>query len=101
MPISASRKGEGASASGLQRERKRLQNRISQQCFREKQATYIKHLEQFVSNIEGSNGFNDSDAAKKLQLIRENHVLRESLLNMRKKLLSLSAQATFIASTYF
>ncbi|KAJ5769170.1 hypothetical protein N7520_003729 [Penicillium odoratum] len=98
MSTSASRKRKGTSASDQQSDRKRLQNRISQQCFREKQATYIKHLEQFVNNVEGSDGFEFSDASKNLQLIRENHNLRESLLGMRKKLLSFGAQATSMAN---
>jgi hypothetical protein len=98
MPNSIPPKRKGASSPNQQSDRKRLQNRISQQCFREKQATYIKHLEQFVNNVEESDGFEFSDASKNLQLIRENHLLRESLLDMRKKLLSFSAQATSMAS---
>ncbi|KAL6230140.1 hypothetical protein BDW75DRAFT_77852 [Aspergillus navahoensis] len=81
-----------------QRERKRLQNRISQQCFREKQASYIKHLEQFVESIEHSDGFAGTEAAERLRLIRENHALRDSLMHMRKKLLSLGAQVTSLAN---
>ncbi|KAJ5924896.1 hypothetical protein N7454_007535 [Penicillium verhagenii] len=97
MPNSTPLKRKGASSPRVQIDRKRLQNRISQQCFREKQATYIKHLEQIVNNVEGSDGFKLSDASKNLKLIRENHNLRESLLEMRKKLLGLSAQATSMA----
>ncbi|KAL6229213.1 hypothetical protein BDW75DRAFT_108545 [Aspergillus navahoensis] len=83
-----------------QRKRKRLQNRISQQCFREKQASYIKHLEQFVESIEHSDGFAGTEAAERLRLIRENHALRDSLMHMRKKLLSLGAQVTSLASMH-
>ncbi|KAF9892609.1 hypothetical protein FE257_001011 [Aspergillus nanangensis] len=100
MPPSE-RKGKTAplATDDHQREKKRLQNRISQQCFREKQTTYIRHLEQFVSSIEKTDEFSSSDAAENLRLIRENHALRESLLQMRKKLLSLSAQAASMAKT--
>ncbi|KAJ5239858.1 hypothetical protein N7468_004477 [Penicillium chermesinum] len=84
-------------ADDQQREKKRLQNRISQQCFREKQATYIRHLEQFVDSIEKADGFSTTNAAENLRLIRENHALRESLNQMRKKLLSFSAQAASMA----
>jgi hypothetical protein len=83
-----------------QRERKRLQNRISQQCFREKQVSYVRHLEQFVESIEKSEGFGGTAPAERLRLIRENHVLRESLLQIRKKLLSLGAQVSSLASMF-
>lgn len=89
---------EHSSDAEQRRAKKRLQNRISQQFFREKQATYIQHLEQFVNSVEKSAGFASSDAAERLRLIRENHALRDSLLEMRKKLLSLGAQATSLAN---
>lgn len=51
-----------------------------------------------MNSVEKSAGFASSDAAERLRLIRENHALRDSLLEMRKKLLSLGAQATSLAN---
>jgi hypothetical protein len=86
--------------SDRQREKKRMQNRISQRCFREKQGSYIKHLERFVSSIENAEAFGSREAAERLQLIHENQSLRESMLRMKKKLLSLGAQMTSLAGMY-
>ncbi|KAL3474471.1 hypothetical protein BJX99DRAFT_260403 [Aspergillus californicus] len=87
------------STTDQQRERKRIQNRISQRCFREKQGSYIQHLERFVSTIENTEGFGSREATERLELIHENHALRESLLQMKKKLLSLGAQVTSLADS--
>ena len=92
-------KRKASAKTEQQRERKRLQNRISQKCSREKQVGYIRHLEQFIESIKQSEGSAATEAAERLRLIRENQALRASLLHMRKRLLSLGAQVTSLAST--
>jgi hypothetical protein len=62
MPVSerkrqSSKRPTISVANEQQREKKRLQNRISQQYFREKQTIYIQHLEQFVNSIEKCDEF--------------------------------------------
>ncbi|KPM38348.1 hypothetical protein AK830_g8234 [Neonectria ditissima] len=80
-------------------ERKRAQNRISQQCLREKNLAYTRHLESVVQAVKSVNEAGESDRYSvlleaHLKLVEENRVLKEALLNMRKKLLSLSNAAT-------
>ncbi|KAI9763556.1 MAG: hypothetical protein M1840_000418 [Geoglossum simile] len=83
------------------RDKKRVQNRLSQQCYREKQASYIKQLERFVENVQAA-GSGSADIPsqlqemqrKQLRLMKENQELREAILRMRKKLLSLSTAAS-------
>jgi hypothetical protein len=88
------------------RDKKRVQNRLSQQCYREKQASYIKQLERFVENVQSAgSGSADTPSQlqemqkKQLRLMKENQELREAILRMRKKLLSLSTAASTSAGT--
>ncbi|KAH0541235.1 hypothetical protein FGG08_004291 [Glutinoglossum americanum] len=88
-------------AEQRKRDKKRVQNRLSQQCYREKQASYIKQLERFVENVQAA-GSGQADIPsqlqemqkKQLRLMKENQELREAILRMRKKLLSLSTAAS-------
>ncbi|KAF1812765.1 hypothetical protein P152DRAFT_481672 [Eremomyces bilateralis CBS 781.70] len=84
--------------------RKREQNRISQQCLRERQLAHSKQLETLASIMKISTG-EDADhsslraalMSNQLALIEENKDLREALLRMRKKTLSLSAALSAVA----
>ncbi|KAF4310595.1 putative tRNA 2 -phosphotransferase 1 protein [Botryosphaeria dothidea] len=82
--------------------RKRKQNRISQQCLREKKnAASSSFFEQLSADVralrEGCERSGQVDTAELLAinegLVEENRNLREALLRMRKKLLSLSSAA--------
>ncbi|KAI9777760.1 MAG: hypothetical protein M1839_008555 [Geoglossum umbratile] len=91
-------------AEQRRRDKKRVQNRLSQQCSREKQVSYIKQLERFVEDIRSPEaGLEDPQAQlqhlqkKHLALMKENQKLREASLRMRKKLLSLSCSASLYA----
>ncbi|KAH0558850.1 hypothetical protein GP486_004514 [Trichoglossum hirsutum] len=97
LPIDA----DHDAAEQRRRDKKRVQNRLSQQCYREKQASYIKQLERFVENVQSA-GSGSADIPSQLQemqkkqlhLMKENQELREAILRMRKKLLSLSTAAS-------
>ncbi|OCK85512.1 hypothetical protein K432DRAFT_421768 [Lepidopterella palustris CBS 459.81] len=85
-------------------ERKRTQNRLSQQCVREKQQAYARQLESFVDFIKISHGNAKEGQDSRgelvrahLALVQENQQLRDALLRMRKKLLSLSNSASAAA----
>ncbi|KAH0560054.1 hypothetical protein GP486_003427 [Trichoglossum hirsutum] len=87
------------------RDKKRAQNRISQQCKRERQASYIRQLERFAEDIQPSaTGLEGPQAqlqhlqTKHSDLLRENQELREGLMKMRKKLISLGAAAASCAA---
>jgi hypothetical protein len=93
-------------AEQRKRDKKRVQNRLSQQCYREKQASYIKQLERFVENVQsagsgsaGSPSQLEGMQKKQLRLMKENQELREAILRLRKKLLSLSTAASTSAGT--
>ncbi|OCK82351.1 hypothetical protein K432DRAFT_424234 [Lepidopterella palustris CBS 459.81] len=85
--------------------RRRTQNRISQQCVREKAQAHAKQLQaltEMVKPIMDNDGASDMSSQKalmrnQLALIDENKELREALLQMRKKLLSLSSAAASVA----
>lgn len=84
-------------------DRKRVQNRISQQCLREKQLARTRHLESVMQLVK-SNASTTSDHSNiapameaHLKLITENEQLRDALFRMRKKLLSLSHMAATAA----
>jgi hypothetical protein len=93
---------DGAVDTGQRRrDKRRIQNRLSQQCSREKQLSYVTQLEQFVEDIRSPGvGLEDTQAQLRrlqknhLSLMKENRELREALLRMRKKLLSLSSAAS-------
>ncbi|KAG5803460.1 hypothetical protein H9Q74_011529 [Fusarium xylarioides] len=84
-------------------ERKRAQNRISQQCLREKNITYIRNLEETIELLQKV--ATDSDPQDRysvlldahLKLIAENRKLEDALLRLRKKLLSFGQAATAAA----
>lgn len=86
--------------------RKRVQNRISQQCVREKQLAQKKQLEAMkmaVKNSLSSDATTDAASQRAalnqhISLLDENRELRDALLRMRKKLLSLSSASAAIAN---
>ncbi|KAI9854668.1 MAG: hypothetical protein M1813_000915 [Trichoglossum hirsutum] len=96
---------DNVSEQQRRREKKRAQNRLSQQSCREKQASYVRQLERFVENIQAAglgmaaSGGTESQAyTQQLQnrlwnTMKENQELRDAMLRMRKKMMSLSASA--------
>jgi hypothetical protein len=86
-------------------QRRRIQNRISQQCVRERRLAHAKQLESLKTMIKTS--LNPSTAtpepsqnvllSTQLELTNENKELTDALLRMRKKLLSLSSAAAAAA----
>ncbi|KAI9834057.1 MAG: hypothetical protein M1819_003342 [Sarea resinae] len=96
-----------ATAANQRAVRKRAQNRISQQCFREKQLAHTRQLESFIAAIKETNETNETRADGQvmrqpllnahLSLIEENQRMRDALLRMRKKFLSLSSAAAAAA----
>ncbi|KAI1017524.1 hypothetical protein LB504_003941 [Fusarium proliferatum] len=84
-------------------ERKRAQNRISQQCLREKNITYIRNLEETIELLQKvATGSDPQDRYSvlleaHLKLIAENRKLEDALLRLRKKLLSFGQAATAAA----
>lgn len=85
--------------------RKRIQNRISQQCVREKHLAQQKQLETMKSILQSSvtgeevpTAASQKALAQHLELLDENRDLREALLRMRKKFLSLSSATAAIAN---
>lgn len=84
--------------------RKRLQNRISQQCVREKQVVYSKQIEALAGLIKSSANVDHESAVSKtahlnmqMALMEENRQFRDALLSMRKKMLSLSSAVGAVA----
>ncbi|KAH8901433.1 hypothetical protein GQ53DRAFT_835227 [Thozetella sp. PMI_491] len=81
-----------------QAERKRTQNRISQQCARERQAAYTRHLESLVEAVRNSS---DEDSESKyarllrahLKLMDEKLELEDALSRFRQKMLSFGTMA--------
>ncbi|KAF5584446.1 copper-transporting ATPase 2 [Fusarium subglutinans] len=84
-------------------ERKRAQNRISHQCLREKNITYIRNLEETIELLQKvATGSDPQDRYSvlldaHLKLIAENRKLEDALLRLRKKLLSFGQAATAAA----
>lgn len=91
------RSAEIDSMEQQKRDKKRAQNRRAQQCYREKQAARMKQLAEMVQELESSSTTEAKDGRSQLELLKENQSLRESLLRMRKSLLSLSSAASFSA----
>ncbi|KAF6520720.1 hypothetical protein HZS61_014978 [Fusarium oxysporum f. sp. conglutinans] len=87
-------------------ERKRAQNRISQQCLREKNITYIRNLEETIDLLQKvATGSDPQDRYPvlldaHLKLIAENRKLEDALLRLRKKLLSFGQAANAAAGEY-
>jgi hypothetical protein len=67
--------------------KRRIQNRNSQKCYREKQVSYIRTLEKIVSNVvPATDPVSSSQTSQsQLLLIKENQELQDALLRMRKK----------------
>ncbi|KAM6527578.1 hypothetical protein FALCPG4_008634 [Fusarium falciforme] len=88
---------------GAERGRKRAQNRISQQCLREKNLAYVRSLEETVSLLQQAVASGDQGSRYAnlleihLKLMEENRRLQDALLRLRKKLLSLSNAASAAA----
>ncbi|KAF5690078.1 beta-glucosidase G [Fusarium circinatum] len=84
-------------------ERKRAQNRIPQQCLREKNITYIRNLEETIELLQRvATGSDPQDRYSvlldaHLKLIAENRKLEDALLRLRKRLLSFGQAATAAA----
>jgi hypothetical protein len=100
MPRPKNKIDSVADASRVQR--KRIQNRISQQCVREKQAAHIKQLEALVEMMKTRKAFGDESNAdvryealmnSYANLVEENKELRDALLDLRKKFFSISTAA--------
>jgi flagellar hook-basal body complex protein FliE len=77
------------------REKKRIQNRNSQKLSREKQASYTRALEHIVNSIDKwDHQSSESPMVKTMMQLRdENSQLRDLVLRMRKRFLSLSTMA--------
>lgn len=84
-------------AERLQKDKKRAQNRLSQHHFRERQASYIRHLELSLQQARATNSGTESDRDSNTGLIKENKELREALLRMRGKLFAWSSAGASIA----
>ncbi|KAJ4234152.1 hypothetical protein NW757_013637 [Fusarium falciforme] len=88
---------------GTERGRKRAQNRISQQCLREKNLAHVRSLEEIVALLQQAVASGDQGSRyanlleTHLKLMEENRRLQDALLRLRKKLLSLSNAASAAA----
>lgn len=82
-------------------ERNRAQNRISQQCPRKKNLTYLRNLGETIELLQKvATGSDPQDRHSvlldgHLKLIAENQRLEDALLRLRENLLSFSQAATF------
>ncbi|KAF4823456.1 hypothetical protein CGCTS75_v010420 [Colletotrichum tropicale] len=95
----AASQGKSESAA----EKKRTQNRISQQCAREKQSAYIRQMESLVAALKTPN----EDATEQtkydelvkahLKLAEEKQQVEDALFRLRQKLLSVGNLATAAA----
>ncbi|KAF5612650.1 heavy metal translocating p-type ATPase [Fusarium tjaetaba] len=82
--------------------RKRAQNRISQQCRRERDSAKARHLQNSLAAIQSASSLNNKDQYSillqaYLELVDENESLRETVLGFRKRFLSLSNAAATAA----
>lgn len=111
MPRPGVQSGVGSANSSadtqndLRKAQKRAQNRLSQQCVRERRRAQSKHLDTLTAVIEsGTNDKFDRREARvvaQLELIKENEELKDALLRLRKKLLSVSTAAAAAAGKCF
>ncbi|KAL3292768.1 heavy metal translocating p-type atpase [Colletotrichum asianum] len=95
----AASQGKSESAA----EKKRTQNRISQQCAREKQSAYIRQMESLIAALKTPN----EDATEQtkydelvkahLRLAEEKQQVEDALFRLRQKLLSVGNLATAAA----
>ncbi|PGH11598.1 hypothetical protein AJ80_07068 [Polytolypa hystricis UAMH7299] len=88
-----------------QQNKKRAQNRTSQQCLRERQQAHTRHLESLVELMmasqpdgEGPEKQNQALMASNLKLIEQNRQLQDALFRMKKKFLGLSNMAAAAAN---
>lgn len=97
----ASTVGPGEAESDTRANRKRAQNRLSQQCVREKRRAQSKHLDLLTTVIRSSTSdeaeSQESLVFAQLELVKENEELKDALLRLRKKLLSVSTAAAAAA----
>ncbi|OCK83369.1 hypothetical protein K432DRAFT_347304 [Lepidopterella palustris CBS 459.81] len=101
---SRKRKASTDKPSDARADRKRVQNRISQQCLREKQLAHTRQLESFLEIIKTSNDETKNNEDRystlldaHLKLIEEKRQLEDALFRLRKRLLSLSNIASTAA----
>ena len=83
--------------------RKRTQNRISQQCLREKQVAQSQRstlFQDLLNESHGKGNINSRLIDEGLRLMQENREMKEALLRMRKKMLSLSNSAAAVAGKH-
>jgi hypothetical protein len=86
--------------SATKLDRRRAQNRVAQKAFRQKQATYIQHLERSLeiatAQLEPDSRAPGTpcSATVIIALKTENLELREALLRLRKDFLNLGNAAT-------
>lgn len=78
--------------------RKRTQNRIAQQCLRERRAATSRHMENMLETMHLTTEADESRRYTVLleshvKLARENQLMEDALFRLRKKLLSLSNAA--------
>ncbi|KAJ5745462.1 hypothetical protein N7520_010644 [Penicillium odoratum] len=92
-------------ANNHQLDKKRIQNRTSQQCLRERKQAHTRHLESLaelmvVSQNDGDDPQKQNQAlvACNLKLIEQNRQLQDALFRMKKKLLGVSNIAIAAAS---
>jgi hypothetical protein len=89
-----------------QTERRRSQNRLSQQCARKRQTAYTRHLESLVEAVRA--GVDDDDNSKYSKLLRahlklmdEKLELEDALSRSHHKLISLGNMAIAAAGMYW
>lgn len=82
--------------------RKRSQNRIAQQCLRERRAAHDRHVGQVMKTLDsaseaGQSRRYDTLLESHLKLARHCQLLEDALFDLRKKLLGLSNSASMAA----
>ncbi|KAF5004431.1 hypothetical protein FDECE_9069 [Fusarium decemcellulare] len=91
------------SASDHVADKKRTQNRISQQCLRGKQAAYLRQMESFIDVLKANTDTEDEDTRYSrllkahLDLLDEQKNCESALFRLRHKLLSLGTLANSAA----
>lgn len=102
----ASSKGEANTRAGVTKRsdgaRKRTQNRIAQQCLRERRAASSRHMDNVFNTMKFASEADQSQRFAVLleahmKLVKENELMEDALFRLRKKLLSLSNAAAMAA----
>lgn len=91
--------GRGGTTEDVRAGRKRAQNRVSQQCARERKRVLAQRQKRIGAANEGLADSHDQLHAAYLEVVKENEELTVALLGIRKKLLSLSTAAAVAAGT--